>query len=36
LIDAEYFSEDKLEVLHRFHAELVVLATKNRHLSESY
>src|SRR5436190_752041 len=35
LIDAEDLTEDELELLHRFYAELVILAKKDRHLSQS-
>ena len=36
LIDAEDLTEDELELLHRFYTELVTLAKKDRHLSESH
>src|SRR5689334_17623285 len=36
LIDAEDLTEDELELLHRFYAELVTLAKKDRNLSKSH
>jgi low affinity Fe/Cu permease len=36
LIDAEDLTEDELELLHQHYSELVVLAKKDRHLSESH
>ena len=36
LIDAEDLTEDELELLHKFYAELVTLSKKDRHLAESH
>jgi low affinity Fe/Cu permease len=36
LIDAEDLTEDELELLHRFYAELVTLSKKDRNLDQSH
>ena len=36
LIDSEDLTEDELELLHQYYTELVTLAKKDRHLSQSH